>query len=153
VRCRALSRMARVYANRGRSEADSSSAQALSLSEGLSNKTQAEALQARGETLLYSDPATARKLLNRARDLFREANDPNGEAQALLMLAYIESRKDRAEAVHLAAESLRLEGSEKNSYGIAQVRKFLGWFAADADDFETAQCNYKDALPVFQAIG
>src|SRR5262249_49005980 len=114
VHCQALSRMARIYANRGRSEADSSSEQEFSLSEGLSKKTAAEALQARGETLLYSHPQTARNLLDRARALFKEANEPNGEAEALLMLAYVESRKDRTEAVRLAAESLGLARSQKN---------------------------------------
>src|SRR5690242_13880562 len=52
INCQALSRMARTYAILGESlEADSNSEQALKLSIGLSSRTQAEALRARGEFL------------------------------------------------------------------------------------------------------
>ena len=90
LRCRALSGIARIYASTGPySLADDYSRQALSLCEHLSERAQAEALEARGE-VLYSggDYSKSADCLRRARDLFVAAKDDNGQAQALLMLAY-----------------------------------------------------------------
>jgi CHAT domain-containing protein/Flp pilus assembly protein TadD len=154
ISCQALSRMAHTYANLGQSsEADSNSEQALKLSIGLSSRTQAEALSARGEFLHNSGKVQESvEFFDRARALFAEANDANGQAQTLLMLAYAHFPSDRATGIHLAREALRLWHSTKNRYGIAQAQKVLGTFAMATDEFETSQCNCKEALSVFHGI-
>ena len=153
-RCQALSHMARTYANTGRnSEADNYSKQALSLSEGLANpRTQAEALEARGEVLYWAaDSLHAVEPFTRARDLFIEAKDDEGQALALLMLA--EARfmvGEVAAASRLAEQALGLWISNRSSYGVAQARTMLATFAIMAGQFEPARCNSEVALPVFQ---
>src|SRR5205823_4398022 len=155
ISCQALSRMARTYANRGQSlEADGNSKQALKLSIGLSRRTQAEALRARGEFLHNSGKLQESvELFDRARALFVEANDANGQAQTLLMLAYAHFPTDRATGIHLAREALRLWNSTGDHYGLAQAQKALGSFAMATDEFETSQCNCKQALSIFRGIG
>jgi len=111
LRCRALSHMARTYATTGRSsEAVSHSQQALSLSGGLSNRrVQAEAEEARGEALYWSgDALHSVEFFVRARELFAEAKDDDGQALALLMLAEARYRTDRPESLRLAQEAWRL---------------------------------------------
>ncbi len=150
-----LAHMARTCANNGQAaEAESYSSQAVVLSEGLSSKTRAEAQQARGETLLYSDRAKAAEAFIRARDLFAEAHDSDGEAGSLLKLAEVRAQDGNlAEGLQLAAHSFQLWSSAADAYGMAQARKFLGILAGVSDQFETAQCNYIQVLPVFHAIG
>ena len=90
VRCRALSRIARTYAStRPYSLADRYSTQALKLCEGLSEEAKAEALEARGEALDFAgERSKSEAYFLEARDLFAIAKDKDGQAQALLMLAY-----------------------------------------------------------------
>ena len=154
-RCRALSHIARTYATMGHSsDADNYSQQALSLSEGLSNRrTQAEAQEARGEALYWSgDALHSVEFFVHARDLFAEAKDDDGQALALLMLGEARYRGDRSESLRLAQQALRLWSDEKNSYGAAQAQAFLGTASALAGQYETARCNCLQALPVFQRV-
>jgi len=156
LRCRALSGAARTYANTGPySLADEYSRQALSLCEHLSDRAQAEALEARGEVLHSGgDYSKAADCLRRARELFAAAKDDNGEAQALLILAHaLFQGGERPKALHAAGEGLRLWSLADNYYGIAQVRAALGIFAILAGEFETAQCNYAVARPLFREVG
>jgi CHAT domain-containing protein/Flp pilus assembly protein TadD len=154
TRCQALSRIARTYSNVGQSsEADRYSEQALKLSVGLSTRTQAEALESRGEFLHNSGKVQESvEWFDRANALFAEANDANGQAQALLMLAYAHFLTDRATGIHFAREALRLWNSTGNRYGVAQAQMVLGNFASTTDEFETSQCSCKQALPVFHGI-
>jgi CHAT domain-containing protein len=157
VRCKALSRMARTYATTGPSSlADHYSSEGMNLCEGLSEERQAEALQARGEALDY----TGQRLNNedyyvRARDLFAAANDRNGQAQALLMLAYhaLFSGDNQGQGLESAAQALQLWSSMQDRRGIARMRSLLATFAVVRGEFETAQCNYKVSRPIFRNIG
>src|SRR5262245_32326459 len=151
-RCQALSRMARTYATIGHSvEADSNSKEALRLSEGLPNpRTRAQAQEARGESLFWSgDSQQSVEPFSRARDLFAEAKDSDGQALALLMLA--RARWDETvEALRLADQAWRIWSASGNDYGAAQARAFLGSQSAYAGQYETSRCNSELALPVFQ---
>src|SRR5215813_4935641 len=152
-RCQALSRMARTYATIGHSvEADSNSKEALRLSEGLPNRrTQAQAQEARGESLFWSgDSLQSVEPFSRARDLFAEAKDDDGQALALLMLARARLRTERLEALRLADQARRIWSASGNDYGAAQARAFLGAASAYAGQYETSRCNSELALPVFQ---
>jgi CHAT domain-containing protein len=154
--CRARSRMARTYATTGQNtEAEDCSKKALQECSALPDpKLRAEALEARGEAFYNSgQSAESVELFSRARELFAEAKDENGQAQALLMLAYARFGDQRAESLQLAGEALRLWSSNQNHHGVAEARSALGIFAATTDEFETAQCNYQQSLPVFQQTG
>jgi CHAT domain-containing protein/tetratricopeptide (TPR) repeat protein len=154
LRCRALSHIARTYATMGQSSrAGSYSQQALDLSEGLSGRTRAEALEARGEAVQDVDQARGSELFTQAQAAFAEAGDKNGQAEALLMLGYLRFRAEPAEGFRFARQALKLWYSEKNSYGIAQAHKAIAVFATVTGEFEAAQCDYKDALEKFQSIG
>lgn len=156
LRCIALSRIARSYANIGPSSlADSYSKEALTLCESLSEKAQAEAQLARGETLeLAGEHSRSVDYLTRARDLFGAVGDDDDEAQALLMLAYaLFADGRRAEGLESVGNALRLWSSAANRSGVAHVHAALGAFAMTMGEFETAQCNYRLARPVFYEIG
>lgn len=156
VQCRALGGIARIYASIGPySLADDYSRKASSLCEHLSEQAQAEALEAGGE-VLYSggDYSKGAERLRRARDLFVTAKDENGQAQALVMLAYaLFHGGERGQAVQAAGEALGLWSFAENRYGVAQARAALGIFAILTGHFETAQCNYRIAEPLFREIG
>jgi CHAT domain-containing protein len=152
--CLALSRVARAYAITGQQpSADSYSSQALSRCGALPDpRLQAEGLDARGEALYTAgDSAGAAELLLRARDLFAQAKDENGQAQALLMLAYANFSGDRLKATQFAGQALQLWSSSRD--GSARTHTALGLLAAVAGEFGTSQCNYQDAVTDFQTIG
>ncbi|HLK52317.1 MAG TPA: tetratricopeptide repeat protein, partial [Candidatus Angelobacter sp.] len=154
LRCRVFSHMARTYATRGQSApAAKYSEEALSLSAGLSGATQAEAFLVRGEALQNRDPVKAAELFQRAQEHFAQVGDKNGQARALLLLAYIRFRSQRADASRLAGQALQLWSEIDDLDGVAQARFALGLFAAVTGEFETAQCNYQRALPVFHIAG
>ena len=156
LRCTAVSRIARSYANIGPSSlADSYSKQALTLCESLSEKAQAEAQQARGEALEFAgEHSRSVDYLTRARDLFDANKDDDGEAQARLMLAYaLFADGKRAQGIREAGNALRLWSSAANHSGVAHVHAALGAFAMTTGEFETAQCNYRLAQPLFSEIG
>ena len=156
LRCRALSSIARIYGNIGPySLADSYSRQALTLCEHLSERAQAEALEARGEVLRSgSDYSGSADFLRRATSLFVAGKDDNRQAQALFWLAYaLFQGGERVQAFQAAGEALRLWSLAENRYGVAQVRAALGIFASLTGQFETAQCNYRIAEPLFREIG
>ena len=157
VRCKALSRIARTYATTGPfSLADQYSNQALNLCGRLGESAQAEALEARGEALDFAgERSKSQDYFLRARDLFAAAKDDNGQAQASLMLAYdaLFSGGKQAQGLQAAGEALQLWSSLGNRHGIARMRAILGTWAITKGEFETAQCNYKVARPVFREIG
>ena len=156
LRCSALSGIARTYATTGPYPlADEYSRQAFSLCEHLSERAQAEALEARGEVLLSGgDYSGSADYLRRARTLFVAVKDDNGEAQALLMLAHaLFQGGERLPALQAAGEALRLWLLAENRYGVARVRAALGIFAVLRGEFETAHCNYAIARPLFRDIG
>ena len=151
--CQALSHMARTYAWTGHSaEGDSYSKEALKLCEGLPNpRTRAQALEARGESLFWSsDSAQAVESFSRARDLFAEAKDDDGQALALLMLARARQRTERLEALRLADQATRLWSAAGNAYGVAQAKAFLGSASALAGQYQVSRCTSEQALPVFR---
>lgn len=157
LRCGALSDIARLYASIGPySLADNYSRQALSQCENLSERPQAEALEARGEVLHsggeYSKSADC---FRRARDLFVIAKDDNGQAQALLMLAYalFAQGGEQLQGLKTAGEALRLWSLAEDRFGVAQAHAALGIFAVMTGTFETAQCNYAIARPLFRDVG
>jgi tetratricopeptide (TPR) repeat protein len=123
LRCRALSSIARIYGNIGPySLADSYSRQALTLCEHLSERAQAEALEARGEVLHSgSDYSGSADFLRRATSLFVAGKDDNRQAQALFWLAYaLFEGGERVQAFQAAGEALRLWSLAENRYGVAQ---------------------------------
>lgn len=156
VLCVALSRIARIYATTGQNvEADDYSNQAVNQCGALANpELQAESLEARGEALLNSGklPQSA-EFFSRAHDLFKEADDKSGQAQALLMAAYAHFQDDRAAGLHFAGEALQLWSSIGDLHGVAETHAELGIFAVTTDEFETAKCNYDLSLPVFHSLG
>jgi CHAT domain-containing protein len=156
LRCRALSGIARIYSSIGPySLADNYSRQALSLCEHLSERAQAEALEARGEVLRsVGDYSGSADFLRRARTLFVAVKDDNGEAQALLFLAHaLFQGGERRPALQAAGEALRLWLLAENRHGVARVRAALGIFAVLTGEFETAHCNYAVARPLFRDVG
>jgi len=154
--CPVVSHMARIYATRGqKSQADEYSNRALSQCNALPDtRFQAEALEARGESLWNSDgsPESA-EFFNQAQELFGKANDTRSQAHALLMLAYAHFWDQRVESLQFAGKALDLSLLNKDRRGIAEARTVLGLFAAFIDEFETAKCNYKWSLPMFQSVG
>jgi CHAT domain-containing protein len=157
VHCKALSRIARTYATTGPSSlADRYSNQAMNRCGHLSENSQAEALEARGETLDFAgERSNTEDYFLRARDLFALGQDDNGQAQALLMLAYraLFSGGDQAQGLEAASQALRLWSSTGNRNGVARMRSILGTLAIARGEFETAQCNYRVARPVFREVG
>jgi len=156
LRARTLSHMARTYVTQGHtSEADEYTTQAMALMEKLTNKrTQAEVLEARGEAVYWTgDSPHSVDLLTRAHDLYAEVNDDDGQALALLMLAWAVNQTDRFEALRFARQALRLWSVNKNGYGTAEVQVLLGSLSALAGQYETAQCNCEQALRAFEKAG
>jgi CHAT domain-containing protein len=156
-RCRALSRMARTYATTGPFLlVDRYSKEALDSCRGLSQLAQAEALEARGQALDFAgDRAQSEDFFRQAQDLFVQAGDGNGQARTLLMLAYtaLFSGDRQAQGLKAADQALRSWSSTGNSYGIAQMRSYLGVLAVLRGEFETAQCNYDIARPALHRLG
>lgn len=156
LRCMALSGMARSYANIGPSSlADSYSKEALTACESLSEKAKAQAQQARGDTLeLAGEHSKSLEYLTHARNLFVAIGDRNGEAQSLLMLAYaLFADGKRAQGFTAAGDALQLWSAADDRAGVARVRYALGTFAITTGAFETTQCNYRLARPLFHEIG
>ncbi|HEV2987589.1 MAG TPA: CHAT domain-containing protein [Candidatus Angelobacter sp.] len=154
--CLVLSHAARIYATRGqKSQADVYSKQALGQCNSLRDpKFQAEGLQARGEALWNSNDAPeSAKFFSQAQELFGKANDTRSQAHALLMLAYAHFWDQRLESLQFAGKALQLSSTDRDLHGIAEARSVLGLFAAATDEFETAKCNYKSSLPMFQRVG
>jgi CHAT domain-containing protein/tetratricopeptide (TPR) repeat protein len=155
-RCRALSHIARTYANNGHAaEAEDYSQQGLQSCSGVSDlRARAEALEARGEVLACcGDSMQAVEPLSRARDLFAAAKDDDGQALSLLILAQARYRTEPAEALRLVHQALRLWLAMGNDYGAAQAYNFLGTTGALAGYYETARCNCAAALKRFQTTG
>ena len=128
----------------------------MNLCERLSEKAQAEALEARGEVLDFAgERSKSEDYFRRARDLFAVAKDDDGQARALLMLAYssLFSGDKRAQGLELAGQALQLWSSTGNRYGVARMRSVLGISAITRGEFETAQCNYAAARPAFHELG
>lgn len=155
-RCRALSHMARTYANTAHAtEAQAYSRQSLSACDGVSDpRAEAEALEARGEVLYCcGDSLQAIEPLSRARELFAAAKDDDGQALSLLILSQVRYRNERAEAVRLAHQALRLWLATGDAHGAAQAYVWLGGTSALGGEYETARCNVTAALQTFQNIG
>lgn len=154
LRCRGLSRIARTYVTTGRPSQDMAGPLVeLERCRGLSRRVQAEVEEGIGEALQYSDRPKSAEFLTEAASLFADEGDQNGEAQSLLALAYIRFRADPAEGRRYAAKALELWRLSKNDDGIAQAHNALGIFARVTGEYETAQCNYRQALPILQRIG
>ena len=157
-RCKALSRIARTYAATGPfSLADRYSKEALDFCRALSERAQAEGLEARGEVLLElaGEHVQGEYFFRQARELFVRVGDKNGEARTLLALAHIGlfSGERQAEGLQSAEQALQLWSWTGNEYEIARMRSYLGTFAITKGQFETAQCNYRLSRPVFQVLG
>ena len=156
TRCKALSRIARTYANTGPLDvADRASIEAMSLCESLGGTAHAEGLEARGEALKRAgELVKSAEYFEQAEKLFAKGNDDRGRAQSLLMLAFaLYAAGQREKALEAAGASLGLWSSAEDLYGIARVRAALGIFAIIRGEFETAQCNYKIAKPILEAVG
>ncbi len=154
--CLVLSYMARTYATTGqKSQAYAASKQALGQCNALPNlRMQAEALEARGEALWYSEGSLrSAEFFSRAQELFEKTNDPGRQAHALIMLAYAHTWDDPSGALQFAGKALQLAMAHNDRHGIAEARTELGFFAAVQGEFETAKCNYELALPAFRSIG
>jgi CHAT domain-containing protein len=154
--CRVLGHMARTFATKGESpSANNYSSQALTQCSTIPNlKLQAEAFESRGEALWYSGKGIASvEFFERARELSKKASDPGGEARAVLMLAYAHFHDQHAEALRLAEEALELWFQQEDRHGVAEAHAAFGIFAATTGEFETAQCNFQQSLPVFHSMG
>lgn len=154
-RCIALSRTVHTYANIGKSTKSLRYLkQAQELCTNVSSPVvQANLAESQAETAFWTgDASKAATFLQNARNYFIEVQEKDGEASASLMLAHARLSENPAEAVRLAQEALRLWTSTGNQYGIAKARLSLSSFATRAGEFERAQCNCGEALPVFQHI-
>lgn len=154
--CRALSHLARTYASIGQSSiALSNAQQARDMSQGLSDATAAEALEAYGEALYWSgDSVQAIGPLREALQIYARIGQTHELALTKLFLSEALFRAgNREEGVQLAGDALRLWNSIGSSYGIAQARSMLGTFAIMAGEFDSGRCNAENALPVFRTIG
>lgn len=154
--CLVLSRMAATYATTGQnSQASVYSTLALNKCRALSAPgLQAEGFEARGEALYNANETSqSEEYLGRARELFEQAGNKTGLAQAMLMSAYAGFHRDRAKSLQLAGEALKLWTALGDRHGVARTRNALGIFAVATDEFETGLCNYRLSLPVFRDIG
>jgi CHAT domain-containing protein len=153
-RCAALSHIARTYASIGRAQdAARYSGSAVALCEGGSDKKAlADAVEAEGEAHFWSDMAAAVAPFTRARQLFAEANDRDGEALASMMLGQAINTADPEQADRLIRTALNLWEKTGNRYGVARAHLALGFFASEAGSFEVARCHCGRALAVFQPI-
>jgi CHAT domain-containing protein/tetratricopeptide (TPR) repeat protein len=155
--CRALSRLTRTYAATGPlSLVQLYSTQAIDSCRNFGGSARAESLEARGEALDFAgDRAQSEDFFRQAQDLFVQERDENGQARTLLMLAYTALfwGNSQAQGLQAAEQTLRLWSSRGNKYGTARMRSYLGMFAINKGEFETAQCNYKLARPVFHGFG
>src|SRR5262249_37818870 len=80
--------------------------------------------------------------------------DARGRAQTLRILALVlYARGEREKARREGREALWVWSSAEDLYGIARARAALGIFAIIRGEFETAQCNYKIAKPILEAVG
>jgi CHAT domain-containing protein len=156
-RCHALSRIARSYAATGPlSFVQRSSDQAFNFCQNLSPSPHAEGLEARGEALDFAgERLKSADAFREAGNLFASVKDYDGQAQALMMLAYIDlfSGDRQAQGVEAAEQALRLWSTTGYRYGLARMRSVLGTFAYSRGEFETAHCNYSVARPVFHDLG
>lgn len=153
LRCAALSRIARTYANIGRpQESNQFSDQAVFVCMTVSDKkAQADALEAQGETRFFSsNKADAIASFTRARELASEAGDRDGEGLATMMLS--EAIGVHQQANRLAWSALAGFVESGNEYGAARAHLKLAYFASAEGDFEVARCHCESALPVFQRI-
>jgi CHAT domain-containing protein/predicted negative regulator of RcsB-dependent stress response len=152
-RCAALSRIARIYANIGRShDSQQNSDQAISACMSISDKkAQADALEAQGETRFWSGNMTdAITSFTQARELASEAGDRDGEGLATMMLSG--ATNDHQQANRLAWSALEGFVESGNTYNAARAHLKLAYFASTVGDFEGARCHCQSALPVFQRI-
>lgn len=156
VRCAALSGMARTYANIDRSaEAKRYSQQAVTMcQESSDSRVRADVMEARGEVLFWTDDLkTAVESLTRARDLFRDSHDDDGQAAAILMLAYASDDGDSTLPFSYAEEASRLWSSAGNQYGTARAHLAQAYFASKAGSLGLAQCHGDQAFQVFHRVG
>lgn len=156
ARCKAMSRTARTYATTGPVDlADRSSRDALQFCHGLSERAEAEALEARGEALESAgELAQSVESLNQAAELFALTGDRNAQAESLLMVAaalYSDGKQEQGFAA--AGRALQSWNSLGDKYGVARIRAALGIFAIAKGEFETAQCNYNIAEPLLRELG
>ncbi len=156
ARCSALGRMARLQSSIGNSvDAERESKQALRICREHSSKhTLADVFEAEGETIFWSGKWNESVAsLSRARDLYEDVHDVEGQASALLILAYARGNGNREVALGFARKALRLWSSLGNAYGVAKARLALSLFASLSGEFEFAQCGCEDALRTFQGVG
>ena len=153
LRCAALSRIARTYANIGRPhDAQNYMDEAASVCLAIADKkVLADAAEAQGETRFFSgNIPDAIASFTRAKELASEAEDRDGEGLATMMLS--ETIDDRQEANRLAWSALEGFVASGNAYGAARAHLKLAYFAIGEGDFEVARCRCESALPVFQRI-
>jgi len=156
ARCAAMSRIARSYATTGAlALAERRSGEAWKLCQSLGEKAEAEALEARGETLDFSGKhGESAELFARAVQLFAKVNDDNARGESLLMLAFaLYANGKQEEGLEAAVQALEVWKALKDTYGLARVRAALGIFAITKGEFEAAQCNYQIAEPLLHTLG
>lgn len=154
-RCLALSHMARTYATIGRvHDALRYSGRAVALCQATPDKkTLGDALEAEGEARFWSaNMGEAASCFTRARQLFSEANDSDGEALANMMLAQTINAGDREQSRQLVNAALTLWETNGNQYGAARAHLTSAFFDSVAGNFDLAQCHCGKALPVFQRV-
>jgi CHAT domain-containing protein/predicted negative regulator of RcsB-dependent stress response len=153
LRCAALSRIARTYANIGRPDPSQQySDRAVSVCITISDKkAQADAFEAQGEMRFFSGNMTdAIASFTRARELASQAGDREGEGLATMMLSG--AIDDHRHANRLARSALAGFVESGNEYSAARAHLKLGYLASDEGNFEVARCHCESALPVFQRI-
>jgi CHAT domain-containing protein len=156
VHCTALSGMARTYANIDHSaEAKRYSQQAVTMcQESSDSRVRADVMESRGEVLFWTDDLkTAVESLTRARDLFRESHDDDGQGAAILMLAYASDEGDSTLPFSYAKEASRLWSSTGNEYGTARAHLAQAYFASKAGSLGLAQCFGDQAFQLFHRVG
>jgi CHAT domain-containing protein len=153
LRCTALSRIARTYANIGRPQASQQySDEAVSVCMGIPDrKAQADAVEAQGEARFWSgNMADAVVSFTRARELASEAGDRDGEELATLMLSG--AIDDQHQANRLAMSALEGFVKSGDKYNAARAHLKLAYLASAVGDFEVARCHCENSLPLFQRL-
>ncbi len=156
VRCLATAEIARTYADFGRSlEAHKYLKQTEKQCKRITGKAvRAEQLEACGEALFWiGDYQEAAQNLQLALELYRELKDQEGQATALLMLAYATNSRSALDAQQYAEQAMVLWSALGHMYGQARTRLAKAYFANNSGRFSLAQCECRNALSTLRRVG
>ena len=111
----------------------------------------AQALHAHGWLLILNqDSNRARVSANECLKICQATNDKQGEADALLLLGFIEQLINQDVAIELYNHALELATKMSDPWRKAKAYQFLGW---DQRDYERKFRNWEKAIDLFRDVG